>query len=75
MGPNSLSVLQSPAQPGVGPSSPSSLNAATKTHTPRNPGDPGHVSRRDELEKGGREYRFYVFPSLERKLFKVNRGC
>ena len=48
----------------------SSWNTAGKTNTPRNSGHPGHASgRKEELEREGKEYRLYVFPSLERKLF------
>ena len=62
--------LKSPAQPGVGPSSLSSWNTVGKTNTPRNSGHPGHASRRkEELEREGKEYKFYIFPSLERETF------
>lgn len=55
--PNSPGHAEVTTRPGVWPSSsPSSLNTAGKTNTPRNPGDPGHVSgRKEELERGGRE--------------------
>lgn len=54
--PNSPGHAEVTARPGVRPSSsPSSLNTAGKTNTPRNPGDPGHVAgkRRSWRGEGG----------------------